>query len=280
MQQMTPSAPDPPVTIKSFPSGPERSPAEARRWFNLLLPIVQPLAGYVAPLTGFGHTVQSISDAHVTPVTPAGYAFAIWLPIFALAIAWGIWQSLPGGRDTALARRLGWPLAMAFAANILWMLLAQFTGMGWHLVIVILGGLVFAVIAFLMFVRDPGEGGIGRMIAAPLTGLLAGWVSMASFVNVATAARASGLIVDGAAGSFTAVLLLLAAGGLATAIVALVRPAIWYVAAVVWALVAIVLANAGWRAVDLAPAITAGVMVAVVIAVHVMRRGRDTAPAA
>ena len=74
------------------------------------------------------------------------------------------------------------------------------------------------------------------MIAAPLVGLLAGWVSMASFVNVASAAQATGLIAEGAAGSFTAVLILLAAGGFATAIVALVRDAIWYLAAVAWAL--------------------------------------------
>lgn len=280
MQPLPPPLSPPPVTVKTFPPGPQRTPAEARLWFNLILPILQPLAGWFAPVTGIGHTIRSISEAHVTSVTPAGYAFAIWLPIFALAIAWGIWQALPAGRDTALARRLGWPLAIAFAANIVWMLLAQFTGMGWHLVVVILVALAASLLAFLLFARDPGESGIGQVIATPLTGLLAGWVSMASFVNVATAARASGLIADGAAGSFTAVLLLLAAGGLATAIVALVRPALWYVAAVVWALVAIVLANGGMRWVHLAPAITAGAMAALVVAVHLMRRRRDTAPGA
>lgn len=249
-------------------------PGQARWLSNLLLAALQPVVGWMAELTGIGTPISAVSAAHTTPVTPAGYAFLIWVPIFALALAWGIWQALPAGRGTALAHRLGWPLALAFALNILWMLLAQLTGMGWHLVAVMLGALAAALLAFVLFVHDPGEGGIGRTIAAPLVGLLAGWVSMAAFVNVAAAAQATGLIVQGAAGSFTAVLLLLAAGGFATAIVALVRAAVWYVAGAGWALAGIVLANAGMRELDLAPAIAAGAMLGLVLAVHIMRRQR------
>ena len=267
-----------PASKTDFGPSPKPEPGRARWLLNLLLPLLQPLAGRMAELTGFGQPVSLVSAAHNTPVTPAGYTFSIWLPIFALSIAWGVWQALPAGRATRLAHRLGWPLAMAFALNILWMLLAQLTGMGWHLVIVILGVLAFALLAFLLFVRDPGEGGVGRTIATPLVGLLAGWVSMAAFVNVASAAQASGFIAAGAAGTFTAVLLLLATGGFATAIVALVRDSLWYLAAVVWALAGIVLANAGMRDVEPAPAIVAGAMLALVVAVHVMRRRADPPP--
>lgn len=267
--------PDPPATpLKPFSASAVPPPGRARWLLNLLLPPLLPLAGAIPELTGFGQSIGTVSAAHTTPVTPAGYAFVIWLPIFALAIAWGIWQALPAGRAMPLAHRLGWPLALCFALNILWMLLIEFTGMGWHLVVVILGALAFALIAFLLFVNDPGEGGVGRTIAGPLVGLLAGWVSMASFANVGAAAHATGLMAEGAAGSFTAVLLLLAAGGFATAIVALVRDALWYLIGAGWALVAILLANAGLRDVDPAPAIAAGAMLALVVAVHVMRRQR------
>ncbi len=273
MQTVLP--PDPPPSAKPALVPAPRSKAAQIRWaLNVLLPPLLPLVGSMPETTGIGRSIAAVSDAHVTPVTPAGYTFAIWLPIFALAIAWGIWQALPAGRAMPLAQRLGWPLALCYALNILWMLLAELTGMGWHLVVVILAALACALLAFVLFVRDPGEGGVGRMIATPLVGLLAGWVSMASFANVAAAAQATGLIAEGAAGSFTAVLILLAAGGFATAIVALVKEAIWYLAAVAWALVGIVLANTGMRDVDIAPAIAAGAMLALVVAVHMMRRRR------
>lgn len=271
MQTVLP--PDPSVsTAKPFASPPGSSPGRTRWVLNLILPPLLPLAGAIPELTGWGRSIAAVSNAHTTPVTPAGYAFVIWLPIFALAIAWGVWQALPSARATPLAQRLGWPLAICFALNILWMLLIEFTGMGWHLVVVILAALAFALAAFLLFVRDPGESGVGRTIAAPLVGLLAGWVSMASFANVGAAAHATALMAEGAAGSFTAVLLLLAAGGFATAVVALVRDALWYLLGAGWALVAILLANTGVREVDLAPAIAAGAMLALVVGVHIMRR--------
>lgn len=271
MQTVLP--PDPLPSADPVPVVAPRSKAAQTRWaLNFLLPMLLPLVGSMPEITGIGRSIAAVSNAHVTPVTPAGYAFAIWLPIFALAIAWGIWQALPAGRAVPLAQRLGWPLALCYALSILWMLLTELTGMNWHLVVVILAALACALLAFVLFVRDPGDGGVGRMIATPLVGLLAGWISMASFVNVASAAQATGLIVEGAAGSFTAVLILLAAGGFATAIVALVRDAIWYLAAVAWALVGIILANAGMRDVDLAPAIAAGCMLALAVAVHLMRR--------
>lgn len=275
MQTIVPPDPDPAApAAKPFAARPAQPPGQARWILNLILPPLLPLAGAVPELTGWGRSIAVVSNAHTTPVTPAGYAFVIWLPIFALAIAWGLWQALPAGRATPLAQRLGWPLAVCFGLNILWMLLIEFTGMGWHLVVVILAALASALVAFLLFVHDPGESGLGRTIAAPLVGLLAGWVSMASFANVGAAAHATALMAEGAAGSFTAVLLLLAAGGFATAVVALIRDALWYLIGAGWALIAILLANIGLREVDLAPAIAAGAMLALLIAVHAMRRQR------
>lgn len=274
MQTVLP--PDPAVPpARTFDVPPDPPPGgRGRMLANLLLPPLLPLAGAIPQLTGWGRTIAEVSNAHTTPVTPAGYAFVIWLPIFALAIAWGVWQALPAGRAMPIARRLGWPLGCCFALNILWMLLIQFTGMGWHLVVVILAALGCALAAFVIFADDPGERGVGRAIATPLVGLLAGWVSMASFANVGAAAQATGLMAPGAAGSFTAVLLLLAAGGFATAILALVRDALWYLAGAGWALVAIMLANMGMRDWDLAPAIAAGAMLALAVTAHALRRRR------
>jgi hypothetical protein len=236
-----------------------------RLWLNLVLPLLQPLAGGLHGLTGIGHSIAAMSASSETPVTPSGYAFIIWAPLFLLSIVWGIWQALPMGRDSGPARYLGWPLAGVFAANILWMLLAQTTGNGWHLVVVILIGLGCALVAFWME-RGIESGRPARWwIAAPLAGLLAGWLTAASFANIAGAARAVGFFpAEGIGASLAAVLIILAAGGFAAGMLAVVRQGWWYAAGIGWALVAIVWANTVSRSFDLLTAGAALLMLAVV----------------
>lgn len=248
-----------------------------RTWLNLILPFLQPLAGAFAPLTGWGQSIGAMSAASQTPVTPAGYAFIIWTPLFALSIVWGVWQALPAGRDSPQARRLGWPLAAVSALNCLWMILAQTTSNGWHLVIVILGVLAAALAAFWAERRHLAveDGAVRRWVTAPLTGVLAGWVSAASFANVAGAARAAGLFpLGGWAESVAAVVLILAAGGFAATVLTFGRGSLWYAAGIGWALIGIVVANLGLNQRDVLVALAAGAMLALVAAIAVRERAR------
>jgi len=48
-----------------------------RTALNLVLPLLQPLAGAMAPVFGIGMTMAEMSAASQTPVTPAAYAFSI-----------------------------------------------------------------------------------------------------------------------------------------------------------------------------------------------------------
>ncbi|MEV0006211.1 hypothetical protein AB0H28_28555 [Micromonospora sp. NPDC050980] len=60
-----------------------------------------------------------------TVITPPGYAFVIWAPIFAGCALSTVGQCLPDGRSHPVSRRSGWPLAGAYAANTAWSLAAQ-----------------------------------------------------------------------------------------------------------------------------------------------------------
>lgn len=245
---------------------------DTRTLLNLVLPILQPLAGAMAPVFGIGHTMAEMSARSQTPVVPAGYAFSIWGVIFALGIAWGIWQLLPsGGRDSLAARRLGWPLAAAFACANLWMVVAALTENGWHLVLIILLMLAASLTAFFINRRLPAHAGgpawPERWIIRPLVGLMAGWVSVASFANIAGAARISGAIQpDGAGETLAAVLILLAAGGLVLGVLWAAQGSPWYAAAVAWALVGILYANTVERELDAAVAAVSLGLLAVVLA--------------
>ncbi|MFC3124304.1 hypothetical protein ACFOD4_04455 [Pseudoroseomonas globiformis] len=245
---------------------------DARTLLNLLLPMAQPLVAMMAPVFGIGHTQAEMSARSQTAVVPAGYAFSIWGLLFALSIAWGIWQVLPdGGKNSIVARRLGWPLALAFAGSILWMVLSQLTENGWHLVLVMFVVLAGSLAAFFanrqLLHSGQARGWPELWIVRPLVGLLAGWVSVATFANIAGAALLSGAIVaDGAAGTFAAVLLLLAAGGFTLGVLWAAHGSPWYAAAVAWAMLAILYANTVERELDLAVALVAGALALIVVA--------------
>lgn len=243
-----------------------------RTVLNLVLPLLQPLAGALAPVFGIGMTMAEMSAGSETPITPARYAFSIWGLIFALAIAWGVWQAMPAGRHSAPARLLGWPLAGAFACSILWMVLAALLGNGWHLVVVILLLLACALTAFYVARRHPRDGWADDWIIRPLTGLFAGWVAAASFANIAGAALLSGAIqAQGAAGTLAAILLLLAAAAVAIAVLWTARGAPWFAGAFAWALLAIAYANTVERELNIAVALVALGLTALLVAVSWQR---------
>ncbi|TPG46366.1 hypothetical protein EAH89_25000 [Roseomonas nepalensis] len=249
-----------------------------RRLLCLLLPWAQILAGFM-PFLGLGTSIAAISAATRTPVVPAGYAFSIWTPIFILAVAYGIWQFLPANRASLLAQRTGWPLAGAFAANTLWQVVSQLlSSVGFGLFLIILAGLACALAA-LFIARNTPEEGIGkRWIVTPLTGLLAGWLTAASFVNLSSAARAAGMMPEhGIGATVFAVVILLAAGGAAAALSWLLRrDATWFAVAIAWAFVAVVVANLGVNQVNIPAALAAAAMLALVAAVTWQRRRATT----
>lgn len=247
---------------------------QLRRLLLLLLPVAQILAALL-PAFGIGTSMAAVSAASRTPVVPAGYAFSIWGVIFALSLAYGIWQALPANRGSALARRTGWPLAGAFAADTLWQVVSQISGrVGFGLLVVILIGLACALVA-LFLARGTPEDGLGaRWIVAPLTGLLAGWLTAAAFVNLSSAARAAGALPEfGVTATVAAAVILLAAGGAAAAVAWILhRDAGWFAGAVGWGFLGIVLANLGVNQVNLPAALAAALMLALVAAVAWQRR--------
>jgi hypothetical protein len=255
-----------------------------RQWSTLLLALLQPPAGALAPVLGIGRPIAAVAAESQTPVVPAGYAFLIWTPIFALALAYAVWQALPARREDPLLRRLGWWIAAAFAGNVLWMLAAQLIGRnGWHLLALILLALAPALVAFLRERRGrraPGEptGPWRRWLLRPLLGLQAGWVTAAAFANLSGAARAEGVAWFGLGETAAAVLLVLVAGLCAAAILWLSRGSPWYAAAAAWAFAAILLANMGereWNLFVAAAAAAALVLLGVVLRAAWRREDRQ-----
>jgi len=84
----------------------ENGPDVARQAATVLGVIFQIGGGALA-----GETVGRVSAENPTLVVPADYAFTVWGPIFALSLAYTVYQALPGQRQNPLLRRVGWFMA-------------------------------------------------------------------------------------------------------------------------------------------------------------------------
>ena len=71
-----------------------------------------------------GLTIGEISQQIFRDVliTPAGYAFAIWGLIYLGLFSLGIYQVLPAQRNNPLMRKIGYKLAIASIAQIIWVI--------------------------------------------------------------------------------------------------------------------------------------------------------------
>lgn len=227
------------------------------RLLNLVLAALLPVAGVLSSLIGIGHPLWAMPGVR-TLVVPAPYAFSIWGPIFALALAWGFWQARPAQVADPRVARLRGPAAAAFALMLAWMVAAQLTPNGWHLLAIMLALLAAALLALGRAAAQPATTAGWRWIARPLFGLLAGWISAAAVVNLSGAAAAEGFGWFGIAPSFVAMGLVLLAAWIATAVLRRNRGDRWYAGAVLWALAAIIVGQVTSQAPDPAVALVAG----------------------
>lgn len=195
-----------------------------------------------------GPAVGRVADDYATYATPAGYAFAIWAPIFALSILYAVYSALPAKREDPLLRRIGWFTAAAFVLNGMWEILfparllvaAQ---------VVLFGVLLASGATYLLVQRQVSDtranvAPSGALLVAPTVGLLFGWVTAATLVGFASTLAGLGVLNGGLFEAALGSLLLLLGGLLASGALLAggIGPRLGYIAyaaAFLWALVAV-----------------------------------------
>lgn len=183
------------------------------------------------------------------PIIPAGYAFAIWGPIYAGSLAYAVYQAFPARREEPLLRRIGWWTALAFWCTAGWLLVSRRPEGLWGTValLVTITGALGVAMRELMRERLARGAPFSRaeqwLVVAPLSVYL-GWGSVAVFANAAAALRGAGITAPGAVEGAIALAMLLVATGLAAWATRASRGNAWYAGTVTWALVAIGVANA------------------------------------
>jgi hypothetical protein len=235
----------------------------AQRIAIILAVFIQIGSSYL-PELGVGEPIGNRSDAVRTLITPSGWAFAIWGPLFLGSIIFAIWQALPSQRSNALLARIGWPAVVALASQGIWALYTQFANLTAISAIIILTSLAALLMILRALCEVPRFTTGERWLVALVFSALAAWVTAASIVNISAS-----LVYYGVGGGDVgegayplAAAIMVAIGGVIAAMATVrSRGNPWYAAVFCWALVAIYF-RGGQEAASIAYAcIGAGVLV-------------------
>lgn len=217
--------------------------------------MIRQIATFVAILTAFGTnvwanisppngaTIGAISQNTFKDVliTPASYAFAIWGLIYLGLISFAIYQILPAQKGDTLLRKIGYKIAIASGAQIIWVVcfLNRQFGASMMAMICILLPLIGAYACL------PFKTRIARwqrwLIRTPISIYLA-WISVATILNGALVLEFWQWDGWGISPTIWTVIMLLIAG-LITHFISLPRLDFVYGGVFVWALIAIAVKN-------------------------------------
>jgi hypothetical protein len=187
------------------------------RFVNVIaLVLVLAMNGLAQRLPLGGKTTGELSAQYPTMITPAGYAFSIWLLIYALLIGFVIYSFTPQGRKSDAVRAAGiyFPLSCLFNAG--WLL-------AWHYEYVtasvfVMLALLLSLIAIYTRVRSTGAAFVSMadrwLVRLPFS-IYLGWICVATIVNVSAALYDGGWDRFGLSDTFWTVLMLAVAATLA-----------------------------------------------------------------
>lgn len=150
---------------------------------------------------------QALGDVGLSPaefaregdrtLRAAGYAFSIWGVIYAGLAAFAVYQALPRNRDDPLLQRIAGPAFVAIAGTGLWIWASAFDAR-WASVGIIVVSAAVLTVGLVRAARARAAHSLGTraFVWWPLS-LLAGWLTIASALNILTVLTAENLI-DGA----------------------------------------------------------------------------------
>lgn len=170
-----------------------------RRWIVLACAIFAIAVAYGQMALSWGQTPQEFAADSDETLRVAGYAFSIWGLIYLGLLIYAVRQVLPRTGESVLIHRMGWP-SVAALLGIGWWIVASAFDWEWATVVLIFGSLFAVLIPLLLnaeTIRALGRSDRDRwMVVWPLAAL-AGWLTVASPVNLLTILTGNGSLPQG-----------------------------------------------------------------------------------
>jgi hypothetical protein len=148
----------------------------------LLLSVLQPLSGAIAPLLDIGTPIGYATRDLGAPEQPLPVFFSIWSLIFLAYLAFSLFAIF---RHEPWMERIALPLVIAGMLNVIWMLSAQLIvspPLDFTLLFPIGAAAWYSAWRF-DCMRGMG-GSAAKLTADAVTGLLSGWITVAAAISI------------------------------------------------------------------------------------------------
>jgi len=165
-----------------------------RRLRKVVVPLAALFAVAIGQANGSGAWGQSPGEFAADSdqnLRVAGWAFAIWGPLYLGVLGFSVWQALKRS-DSPLTELLGWPAALAFLGIGLWVVAAAADAEAATAVIIISSALALILPLWIGADRVRAASGLHRTLGVWPLAALAGWLTVASPVNVVTVLSGNG----------------------------------------------------------------------------------------
>lgn len=179
----------------------------------------------------FGLSAAEFSFQGNSTLRVAGFAFAIWGLLYLGMIVYALYQALPMAHGSDTLGIYAWPSFVAISGCGLWILMAALNWT-WMTVVVISLSAAALIVAMLQ-AKGAGQVRDRLLISLPLN-LLAGWLTIASIVNVVTVLTIERIITPDIA--LLSALAAIAGAAIIAASVAVAGHSAFYLAPIVWGL--------------------------------------------
>lgn len=157
---------------------------KAKSWINLIVFLITLIFNYLTA-SGFinGMSQKVVSNKYNTLITPAGFAFSIWGIIYSL-IGISLIYMLVKGKETKVKNLIGilTPIILFnFLFNILWNISFSYEKIGFSTICISLILISLILINKKLYVHRKE---IEYRLTSVAFGIYAGWITIASFVNM------------------------------------------------------------------------------------------------
>jgi hypothetical protein len=198
------------------------------------------------PLTrwalGPASNTGAISDANVSPITPADYSFAVWGLIYVACLALAVYQLLPSQQERTVHRLTGWWLFGAFTTSALWVPIfgTRTIWLAQILIVILVVYLVFAARGLLLV---PAASTAEEVFLRLPVMIYLGWATVAAAAGFATTFRSWGMPVSARWVNEIGVVLVLSATIMSLFVVGRLVAVAGFLLTACWALLAVAVAT-------------------------------------
>ena len=187
-------------------------------------------------LLGWGLSAQEFSGSGDDTLRAASYAFSIWGVIYAGLGAYAVYQALPRNADRPLVVAVGWPAVVAIAGCGAWICASALDARTATVAIIVISAAAITGALVGAMRRLPTVEMRDRLFVLWPLSLLAGWLTIASALNILTVLTAEGMLEGVAkAAAFTGLVAVLI---VALAVLRVRRMAVYGIP-IAWGLVAV-----------------------------------------